>query len=87
MQTVIGGVLAIVGGLVAAWWQVSRSDSVAQKIRRAERYESALIELNARAAETVSQVCKVWATPDRPGCTGSVRRTPTPQSTAGCVTR
>ena len=61
MQTVIGGVLAIIGGLVAAWWQVSRSDSVAQKIRRAERYETALIELNARGAETVSYVLKVWS--------------------------
>ena len=60
VQTLIGGALAIIGGLVAAWWQVSRSDSVAKKIRRAERYEGALIELNARAAETVSQVWKVW---------------------------
>jgi hypothetical protein len=59
-QTLIGGALAIVGGLVAAWWQVSRSDNVAQKIRRAERYESALMELNARVAEVVSQVGKVW---------------------------
>jgi hypothetical protein len=58
-QTLIGGGLAIVGGLVAAWWQISRSDNVAQKIRRAERYESALIELNARVAETVGQVGKV----------------------------
>jgi hypothetical protein len=60
VQTLIGGALAIIGGLVAAWWQVSRSDSVAEKIRQAERYEGALIELNARAAETVSQVYKVW---------------------------
>lgn len=60
VQTLIGGALAIIGGLVAAWWQVSRSDSVAKKIRQAERYEGALIELNARTAETVSQVCKVW---------------------------
>jgi uncharacterized membrane protein YccC len=59
-QTLIGGALAIIGGLVATWLQLSRSDNVAKKIRRAERYESALIELNARAAETVSQVCKVW---------------------------
>jgi hypothetical protein len=46
--------------LVAAWWQISRSDNVAQKIRRAERYESALIELNARVAETVGRLGKVW---------------------------
>lgn len=59
-QTLIGGGLAIIGGLVAAWWQTSRSDNVAQKIRRAERHESALIELNARVAETVGQVGKVW---------------------------
>jgi hypothetical protein len=37
-QTLIGGGLAIVGGFVGAWWQTSRSDNVAQKIRRAERY-------------------------------------------------
>lgn len=61
LQTLIGGALAIIGGFVAAWWQVSRSDSVAKKIRRAEWYEGALIELNARAAEAVSQVCKVWS--------------------------
>jgi len=60
VQTLIGGGLAIVGGLVAAWWQISRSDNVAQKIRRAERYEGALIELSARVAETVGQVGKVW---------------------------
>lgn len=59
-QTLIGGGLAIVGGLVAAWWQISRSDNVAQKIRRAERYESALMELNARVAETAGRVGKVW---------------------------
>ena len=60
VQTLIGGSLAIIGGLLAAWWQTSRSDNVAQKIRRAERYESALIELNARVAETVGQVGKVF---------------------------
>jgi hypothetical protein len=51
VQTLIGGGLAIVGGLLAASWQTARADNVAQIIRRDERYESALIELNARRAE------------------------------------
>jgi hypothetical protein len=59
-QTLIGGGLAILGGLIAAWWQISRSDDVAQRIRRAERYESALIELNAQVAKAASQVGEVW---------------------------
>ena len=59
-QTLIGGGLAVVGGLIAAWWQTSRSDNVARSIRRAERYEAALLELNARVAKADSQVGKVW---------------------------
>jgi hypothetical protein len=60
VQTLIGGGRAIVGGLFAAWWQTARADNMAQRIRRAERYESALVELNARTAEALSQVIKVW---------------------------
>ncbi len=59
-QTLIGGGLAIAGGLIAAWWQTARADNVARRIRRAERYESALIELNARAAEASRQVDRFW---------------------------
>ena len=87
VQTLIGGALAIIGGLVAAWWQVSRSDSVAKKIRRAERYEGALIKLNAQAAETVSQVCKVWGDTRSARLPDLTRRKPRPQSTTGCVSR
>ncbi len=47
-QTVIGGIAAIIGGLVAAWWQTSRADTIAQNIRRAERREDGLLALNVK---------------------------------------
>src|ERR1700722_11705891 len=59
-QTLIGGGLAVGGGLLGAWWQTSRSDNIAQKIRRAERYEGALFELSARVASATAQVGSVW---------------------------
>jgi hypothetical protein len=50
VQTLIGGGLAIVGGLLAAWWQTSRADNVALRIRQAERREQALLELDVLAS-------------------------------------
>jgi hypothetical protein len=47
VQTLVGAVAAIVGGLGAALWQTARADDVARSIRRAERREQALIDLNA----------------------------------------
>src|SRR5260221_10707628 len=61
LQTLIGGVLAIVGGFLAAWWQVTRSDNVAQAIRRAERRESALIRLNAEVAAAVRDIMRLYS--------------------------
>jgi hypothetical protein len=49
MGAVIGAAGAIAGGFGAAWWQTSRADDVAQKIRRAERREEGLLTLNAMA--------------------------------------
>jgi hypothetical protein len=44
----IGAAGAILGGFAAAWWQTSRADDVAQKIRAAERREEALIALRVK---------------------------------------
>jgi hypothetical protein len=44
----IGAAGAIAGGFGAAWWQTSRADDVAQKIRRAERREQGLVTLMAK---------------------------------------
>ena len=58
--TVIGAVIgaagAIAGGFGAAWWQTSRADDVAQKIRRAERREAALLALSGKLAELRNEV-------------------------------
>lgn len=50
VQTLIGGGLAIVAGFIAAWWQTSRADNVARRIRQTERREQALLELDALAS-------------------------------------
>lgn len=47
-QTIIGAAAAIIGGLVAAWWQTSRADKIAHDIRRAERREEGLLALNVK---------------------------------------
>lgn len=63
--TVIGAVIgaagAIAGGFGAAWWQTSRADDVAQKIRRAERREAALLALNGKLAELRNEVLHLRA--------------------------
>lgn len=47
ISTIIGAVAAILGGLVGAVWQTRRSDDVARRIRRAERREHGLLQLNS----------------------------------------
>ncbi|MGO8957619.1 MAG: hypothetical protein ACLQFR_09655 [Streptosporangiaceae bacterium] len=48
LQTLVGASAALAGGFLAAWWQTSRVDQVAQKIRRAERREAGLIAPDAK---------------------------------------
>ena len=45
-QTIIGGLLATVGGLLAVWWQARHADDVARRIRSEERREAGLLALN-----------------------------------------
>lgn len=45
-QTIIGGLLATLGGLLAVWWQARRADDVARRIRAEERREAGLLALN-----------------------------------------
>jgi hypothetical protein len=59
-QTAIGAAAAIVGGLVAAIWQTSRADKLAQSIRRAERREQGLLDLIAVVAPTYSQILELY---------------------------
>jgi hypothetical protein len=58
-STVIGAAAAIIGGFGAAMWQTSRADKVALKIRRAERREAGLLELNVRLASVVTRLTDV----------------------------
>jgi hypothetical protein len=59
-QTAIGAGAAIGGGLIAAVWQTSRADKVAQSIRRAERRERGLLELNAKIADALAQLDSLY---------------------------
>lgn len=60
LQTVIGAVAAIAGGFLAAWWQTSRADKIARTIRRAERREEGLLELNQKVAEVHAVIDRVY---------------------------
>jgi hypothetical protein len=60
VQTLIGAVAAIVGGLGAALWQTARADDVARRIRRAERREQALIDLNALVTVIYGQLLALY---------------------------
>jgi hypothetical protein len=51
VQVLIGGALTVAGGFFAAWWQTNRADDVARDIRRDERRERGLLELNAVVAK------------------------------------
>jgi hypothetical protein len=62
LQTIIGAVAALGGGFLAAWWQTSRADKVAQKIRAAERRESGLIALNSKITDVVGDLREITRT-------------------------
>jgi hypothetical protein len=64
-QTLIGAVAAIVGGLGAALWQTARADDVARRIRRAERREQALIDLNALVTVTYGRLLALYRQAER----------------------
>src|SRR5262249_11436640 len=56
----IGAVAAIAGGLGAALWQTARADDVARRIRKAERREQALIDLNALVTVIYGQLLTLY---------------------------
>jgi hypothetical protein len=56
LQVLLGGALTIAGGFVAAWWQTSRADDTARRIRREERSERALLELNSVVAQLLARL-------------------------------
>jgi hypothetical protein len=58
-------VAAIVGGLGAALWQTARADDVARRIRRAERREQALIDLNALVTDIYGQLLALYRQAER----------------------
>lgn len=60
VQTLIGAAAAIVGGLGAALWQTARADDVARRIRRTERYELALLDLNTTVTVLYSQLLELY---------------------------
>lgn len=64
-QTLIGAAAALIGGLGAALWQIARADRVAVRIRRAERYESALLDLNASVAVTYGRLLDIYRQAER----------------------
>jgi hypothetical protein len=65
VQTLIGALAAIVGGLGAALWQTAHADDVARSIRRAERHEQALIELNALVTDIYGQLLALYRQAER----------------------
>jgi hypothetical protein len=65
VQTLIGATAAIVGGLGAALWQTARADKVARRIRKAERREQALIDLNALVTVTYGRLLALYHQAER----------------------
>ncbi len=59
VQTLIGGGLAILGGLLAAWWQTSRADDIARRVRLAERREDALLTLQVTLTDVYDRVAGI----------------------------
>ena len=73
LQTVIGAIAAIAGGFLAAWWQTSRADAVARNIRRAERREQGLLELNQQVAQALIDVGEAYRSVDYAHKKSSIR--------------
>ena len=64
-QTVIGAAAAIVGGLVAAMWQTSHGEKIARSIRRAERRERGLLDLNTKVADVLARIDPLYRQAER----------------------
>src|SRR5260370_28838992 len=64
-QTISGAAAAIAGRLLAGWWQTSRADKVALKIRRAERREEGLLTLNVKATAVLAQMDALYRQVER----------------------
>lgn len=56
LQTLIGGVLAIVGGLLAVWWQARHADDIARRIRQEERREQGLLTFRVELVAALKEV-------------------------------
>ena len=73
--TVIGAVIgaagAIAGGFAAAWWQTSRADDVAQKIRRAERREEGLRTLWTEVQKVYGEIETLYLEAEAGNVSGS----------------
>jgi hypothetical protein len=65
VQTLIGAVAAIIGGLGAAFYQTNRADKVARRIRYDERREGALLELDALASALQSRLDALYRQVER----------------------
>jgi hypothetical protein len=61
---VVGGILAIIGGLAAAWWQSRRTQEVALHLRRREREEEGLLHMTPLVGEILVRF-RMWADPSR----------------------
>jgi hypothetical protein len=65
VQTLIGATAAILGGLIAAWWQGRQAARVARRVRRGEREDKALIKLNAGLSDVQRRLQDMLASVDK----------------------
>src|SRR6266700_1598574 len=56
VQTIIGALAAIGGGMLTAWWQEQHATETARRIRREERREEALRAFHAKTIEIVERI-------------------------------
>lgn len=56
VQTIIGALAAIAGGVLAVWWQERHASEMARRIRREERREEALRTFHAKTVEITERV-------------------------------
>jgi hypothetical protein len=61
----IGAAAAIIGGWLGAWWQTNRAAKIARNIRREERREQGLLELNAKATEVRDRIGAIYREAER----------------------
>jgi hypothetical protein len=70
LQTIIGAAAAIIGGFVGAWWQTSRADSSARRIRWEVRREQALLALTTKVGQVIELLADAARVPDSAALTG-----------------